>query len=132
MAASQSPSTFRLELKVFGEPLQVEGVKPDGAIRLDEMLPFFRKLDDAVIDRSVRREEQSGKKVSCQRGCSACCRAQPVPVTPAEAYALLRLVEALPEPRQTEIRQRFAERLQRLREAGLLPIYEHRSADTTV
>ena len=129
---SPPPSTFRLELKVFGEPLQIEGTRPETPIRLDELLPFFRRLDDAVIDRAVDREEKDGRKVSCQKGCSACCRAQPVPVTPAEAYALFLLVESLPEPRQTEIRARFADRVERLRAAGLLATYENRSSETTI
>ncbi len=123
--------TFRLELDIFGETVRVEGAKPAGRIRLDELLPFFRTLDDEVIDRAARRAEAQGKRVSCRKGCSACCRAQPVPVTPAEAYALLRLVEALPEARQSAIRQRFAERVQRLREAGLLEVYRDRVATTT-
>jgi maleate cis-trans isomerase/Fe-S-cluster containining protein len=57
--------------------------------------------------------------VSCSKGCAACCRAQPVPVTPPEAYALLRLVENLPEPRRADVRARFADRANRLRNAGL-------------
>src|SRR5436190_13985805 len=94
----------RIELKVYGEPLAVEGDAPEGPARLDEILPVFRKVDDAVIDRAIARAETGGEKVSCARGCSACCRAQPVPVTPPEASALARLVESLPEPRQAEVR----------------------------
>jgi|SRR5262245_23199476 len=114
---------LRIELKVFGEPLAFEESAPTGSIRLDELLPYFRRMDDAVIDRAVERVEARGERVSCARGCSACCRAQPVPVTPPEAYALLRLVEGLPEPRQSTVRAAFADRVRRLREAGLLETF---------
>jgi Fe-S-cluster containining protein len=122
---------LRIELKVFGEPLAFEGSAPNGSIRLDELLPYFRQLDDAVIDRAVQRVEARDERVSCARGCSACCRAQPVPVTPPEAYALLRLVESLPEPRQSEVRAAFADRVRRLREAGLLETFLSRDPEMT-
>jgi Fe-S-cluster containining protein len=69
--------------------------------------------------------------VSCRKGCPACCRAQPVPVTPPEAYALWRLVEDLPEPRREEIRARFANRVQRLRDAGLADGFLKRTGSLT-
>src|SRR5258707_14637586 len=100
-----------LKIRVQGEPVGVEADRPPERIRIDQALPFLRILDDKVIDIAVRK---NGKPISCSKGCSACCRAQPVPVTPTEAYALLRLVEALPEPRQSEVRARFADRVGRL------------------
>jgi Fe-S-cluster containining protein len=114
--------TVRLELRVLGERVAVEAEQPPDRARLDELLPLFRAIDNAVIDRAVERIG-AGEAVSCRKGCSACCRAQPVPVTPPEAYALLKLVEELPEPRRSEVRERFAERVRTLREAGLLARY---------
>jgi len=124
-----STASVRVALKVYGEPLTVEGDAPTGPARLDEILPAFCKVDDAVIDRAVARVEAGGEKVSCAKGCSACCRAQPVPVTPPEAYALFRLVESLPEPRRSEVKSAFADRTVRLRVAGLYDTYMHRDAD---
>jgi Fe-S-cluster containining protein len=115
--------TVRIELKVLGERIAVEAPQPPDPARLDQLLPLLRVIDDAVIDRAVRRAEADGRTVSCRKGCSACCRAQPVPVTPPEAYALLRLVEDLPEPRRTDVRERFADRVRRLRDAGLIDTY---------
>ena len=116
---SQQRPTIRLRLRILGEPLAVEAPGPPERVRLDEVLPLLRAIDDRAVDLAVRRSEAKGKTVSCRKGCSACCRAQPVPVTPPEAYALLRLVENLPEPRRAEVRARFADRVQRLRDAGL-------------
>ena len=110
---------IRVALKVFGEPLTIDGDVPLGAVRLDQVLPVLRAADNAVIDRAVARVEAAGERVSCAKGCATCCKAQPVPVTPPEAYALARLVEAMPEPRRSKVRAAFAANVVRLREAGL-------------
>jgi Fe-S-cluster containining protein len=115
--------TVRIELTVLGKPVPVEGAVPEGRIRVDELLPFLYAVDTAVIGAAVNAVEAAGKSVSCCKGCSACCRAQPVPVTPAEALALSRLVDALPEPRRTEVRSRFADRVERLKAAGLFDLF---------
>jgi Fe-S-cluster containining protein len=121
----------RVELRVLGESVAAEGAAPYGPVRLDEALPLMRALDDGAIALAVRRTEATGRSVSCCKGCSACCRAQPVPVTPAEAYALLRLVESLPEPRRTAVRERFADRVSRLEASGLHDVYLRRGGSLT-
>jgi Fe-S-cluster containining protein len=126
MSTPQSRPAVRLELRVLGERVAVEAPRPPDPARLDELLPLLRAIDDVVIGRAVRRAEADGRTVSCRKGCSTCCRAQPVPVTPPEAYALLRLVEGLPEPRRSEVRRRFGDRVQRLRDAGLIDTYRNR------
>jgi Fe-S-cluster containining protein len=123
--------TVRLQLRILGEPVAVEAPRPPKRVRLDEVLPLLRDIDDRAVDLAVRRTEADGKTVSCRKGCSACCRAQPVPVTPPEAYALLRLVENLPEPRRAAVRARFADRVQRLRDAGLADHFLQRDRDVT-
>jgi Fe-S-cluster containining protein len=115
-----------LKLRILGETVGISAEVPQGQVRLDQVLPLLRQIDDAAIDLAVHRSESAGKRISCCRGCSACCRAQPVPVTPAEAYALWRLVEALPEPRRSDVRARFADRARRLEEAGLADMFLNR------
>jgi Fe-S-cluster containining protein len=107
-------------LRILGELVAVEAPQPPERVRLDEVLPLLRDIDNRAVDLAVKRTEADGKTVSCRKGCSACCRAQPVPVTPPEAYALLRLVEGLPKPHRAEVRARFADRVRRLRDAGLV------------
>ena len=89
-------------------------------IRLDQVVPLLKILDDQAIGIAVA---ENGRPVTCAKGCSTCCRIQMVPVAPVEAYALLRYVEELPEPRRSEIRSRFADRVQRLTDAGLAHEY---------
>ena len=110
---------IQLVLRIDGEAVPVSAPQPPAQARLDELLPAQREIDNAAIAHAVHKAEAAGKHVACAKGCSACCRAQPVPVTPPEAYALLRLVDALPMPRRAEIEARFDDRAQRLREAGL-------------
>jgi Fe-S-cluster containining protein len=114
---------LRISLTVFDRPVAVEHPVPVGQVRPDELLPFAYALDNEVIGAAIGKVEADGKAVSCQKGCSACCRAQPVPVTPTEAFAIALLVESLPEPRQTQIRNRFSERVARLKAAGLVDLF---------
>ena len=117
---------IELVLRIDGEPLRVAAPQPPARARLDELLPAMQAIDNSAIDHAVRKAEASGAHVTCAKGCSACCRAQPVPVTPPEAHALLLLVEAMPAPRRREVEARFADRVGRLREAGLADAFLHR------
>jgi Fe-S-cluster containining protein len=111
----------RVQLQVLGQEIAAEIPRPAPTVRLDAVLPLLRELDDRAIDLAVAKvASEHGERVTCAKGCSACCRAQPVPVTPVEAYALWRLVKALPEPRRTAVRARFDANVAALQAAGLL------------
>ncbi len=113
----------RIALSVLGQSLVVEADAPTGTVRVEELLPLMYAVDNAIIDVAVKAIESDGRNVSCCKGCSACCRAQPVPITPPEAFALAQLVDALPEPRRSEVRARFADRVARLQAAGLFDLF---------
>jgi len=120
-------TSVRVQLKVLGQPIEAEVPMPPATVRLDAVLPLLRRLDDKAVDLAVAKTEaETGERVSCSKGCSACCRSQPVPVTPPEAYALWLLVSELPEPRQAEIRGRFAANVTALSEAGFIDRYLER------
>src|SRR5262245_5224970 len=112
-AFEQSPNV-RVVFAVNGKPVRVEARVPDRLVRFDELLPALRTMDDRLIDAAASESEAAGQRVSCAKGCSACCRSQPVPITPPEAFALARLVDALPEPRRTSVRAAFAAVAERL------------------
>src|SRR5262245_51451059 len=115
--------SLRVELTVFDRPVAVEGHVPAGQVRPDELLPFMSTARSADIASAVAQVEAGGKDVSRRRGCSACCRAQPVPVTPAEAHAIARFVESLPEPRRSQLTDRFKDRVAKLKSAGLFELF---------
>ena len=127
----QSSSQVRVEFRVAGRPVRIETQVPDRPARLDELLPALRTMDDRLIDAAVAKVEAEGERISCTKGCSACCRAQPVPVTPPETLALALLVEALPEPRRAAVRAAFAAAVERLRAAGLYEVYMRREEGIT-
>jgi Fe-S-cluster containining protein len=74
-------------------------------------------LDDKIVASAELDVQQQGKCVSCQKGCGACCR-QLVPLSPADARHIARLITNMPEPRKTEILSRFAAARQKLEETG--------------
>jgi Fe-S-cluster containining protein len=75
---------------------------------------------DAVVGAASKGiDEQGSRKISCKRGCGACCR-QLVPVAEVEAHQIRRVIDRQPEPRRTEILARFAAARRMLEVAGLL------------
>jgi Fe-S-cluster containining protein len=121
--AKQPGETVTAEVNLSGPDwrLQASMTVPTGATTLRQMLPMVRSLADTVVDVGVRRAEAQGQSISCKKGCGACCR-QLVPISQTEAQALVDLVEAMPEPRRSQIRARFAEARRKLETAGFLEV----------
>jgi Fe-S-cluster containining protein len=115
--------TVHLELRIGDATLESEITMPTAPIPLGPMLPLFRSLADGVVQVGVEAVEAEGRSVSCCKGCGACCR-QLVPIAEAEARRIAEVVEALPEPRRSVIRSRFAEARRRLEESGLIDVLQ--------
>jgi Fe-S-cluster containining protein len=111
--------TAHLGLSLAGRAVRADVTVPTKPIRIGEMLPVLQSLTDLVVGASAEAAEARGRMVSCAKGCGACCR-QLVPISEPEARRIRDLVEALPEPRRSEVRGRFAEARRRLEQAGLL------------
>jgi Fe-S-cluster containining protein len=104
--------------------VRVSMTVPKRPVALGDLLPILRSLAGAIVDQAVATETAEGKTISCRKGCGACCR-QIVPLTEIEARQIRDLVEALPEPRGTEVRNRFAAARRRLEESGLIEKLVH-------
>jgi len=115
----EAQRTGQVVLVVGGERLPLEFTVPARPVTVEQLLPILRGLSSLFSARGAVRSEAAGRPISCRVGCGACCR-QLVPLSPSEAGALARLVDALPEPRRGQIRGRFEEALQKLDAAGLL------------
>jgi len=115
----EAQRTGQVVLVVGGERLPLEFTVPARPVTIEQLLPILRGLSSLFSARGAVRSEAAGRPISCRAGCGACCR-QLVPLSPSEAGALARLVDALPEPRRGQIRGRFEEALQKLDAAGLL------------
>ena len=118
------------ELGVPGGVVRVETDVPMGSVPMEGLLPALQVTADALVSHAAAQSVGAGRPVSCAAGCGACCR-QLVPIAPAEARRLTALVEGLPEPRRSVVRERFGEALRRLGEEGLLPALERRGTSAT-
>ena len=95
-------------LTIRGEPVEMQMTVPVNPVKPQRMLPIFHKMTNAFVDQSVAAVESEGKTISCKAGCGACCR-QPVPISESEVYQIAELVKAMPEPRRSIVKQRFAD-----------------------
>lgn len=99
--------TGNIVLRINGEPVEMQMTVPATPVKPHRMLPIFQQMSSAVVDLCVDAAISAGKEISCKAGCGACCR-QAVPISEVEAYQIAELVDAMPEPRQSEVRRRFA------------------------
>ena len=90
---------------------------PTEPVPIETWLPFLHALANQAAKCAQEAVERAGKRVSCEKGCGACCR-QLVAISLVEARALAKLVADMPEPRQSEIRERFSAAARRLAQIG--------------
>ena len=109
--------TGRATLRIGAQPVDLEMTVPAAPVRLHRMLPVFQQLTDMFVEASAGLAATDGRTVSCKAGCGACCR-QAVPISEAEVQQIAELVAAMPEPRRSEIRARFAAGVERIRAIG--------------
>jgi len=107
-----------LKLKMGRYELQARLTVPAAPIKPQAVLPALQALVNAVVNAAERDLEGTGRTVSCKAGCGACCR-QAVPIAEVEAYHIHDVVEAMPEPRRSAVKARFADASARLRESDL-------------
>ncbi|MBI5441107.1 MAG: YkgJ family cysteine cluster protein [Deltaproteobacteria bacterium] len=112
-----------VDLALPGGTVRVEMDVPMGEVPMERLLPALRTTADAFVAYGAEMSAAAGKPVSCAKGCGACCR-QLIPLAHAEARAIAALVEELPEPRRSEMKERFEDALRRVEAAGLLPSLE--------
>lgn len=102
------------------DTVELKFTVPEGACPPESLLPGARALANDVAALGEARVRRQGLRISCTKGCGACCR-QLVPISPTEARALAALVASLPPERAAAVRQRFAAALERMESAGLPP-----------
>lgn len=99
--------TGRVVLRIGGYPVEMEMTVPAKPVKPHRMLPVFHQMASAIVDLSVDAVEAAGGRISCKAGCDACCY-QPIPLAEIEVYQIAELVESMPEPRRTKVKERFA------------------------
>lgn len=111
--------TAHVDLVLDEQSLHMQLTVPAGPATPGQLLHLLRGLTDAVVDSAVHRSAARGAPVSCRKGCGACCR-QLVPIAPSEAHRLRQVVQLMPEPRSSALRDRFEAARSRLADNGML------------
>ena len=112
---------FNLSITTTSGDIHAQIDIPTGFIAITDIVPVVRSLGEQAQELEVARTIESGKSISCQKGCAACCRIM-IPVSPPEAFALVDVVKTLPDAHRARIRQKLDDTRSRLKDAGLLPI----------
>ncbi len=98
--------TGNVRLSFGGVPLDLQMTVPAKPVKPQRMLPILQQMTNSFVGLAENALENAGGRISCQKGCGACCR-QAIPLAEIEAYQIAEMVKALPEPRRTEIVNRF-------------------------
>jgi len=101
--ADSGPFTATLRLTVGDLKVVHPIAVPSAAVPASDVVPALQLLVNAVVAKA-----ETGKAVSCRKGCGACCR-QLVPISRTEGERLLQVIEALPADRREVLLQRFAD-----------------------
>lgn len=92
-------------------------------VQLSALVPEAFKLADRIAGEAVEREAKRGSKVSCSKGCAACCRPLIRISIPEALYIYRRLLEAEASWRD-EILARFQKAGETLKQDGLASALE--------
>ena len=84
-----TPTTERYEIALNTPAGQLTTAieVPTGFVPITAIVPVVRRLGEEAQALEQARSIDSGKVVSCQKGCAACCRMM-VPLSPPEAFAI--------------------------------------------
>ncbi len=104
---------IEIDLKTRYGHVQGKLAIPPLPIRLSELAYSFLSMDERLIQMASTADTKAGNKISCAKGCSACC-SQLVPISPAEAFMLFEMVRSFPLNRKTAILEKFAQTNNRL------------------
>jgi len=111
---------LNLTVQTISGELDAHVTVPTGFIPITEIVPVMRSLGEQAQALEVAKAVQSGKDISCKKGCSACCQRIMVPISPPEAFALAEMMDRLPLDHRDRIEARLTTIRQRLKEAELL------------
>jgi Fe-S-cluster containining protein len=120
MSQSQNnaPEVLELEIQTPAGRLRGRLAVPPGPMRLAELSWNIMAISDKLVGQAIGREEREGRRISCCKGCGACCR-QVVPLSPPEAWMIADLVAGMGEGARSATCAAFASVAEALDRAGL-------------
>lgn len=109
--------TGNIRLSLGGEPLDLQMIVPAKPVKPQKLLPIFGQMSNSFVGMTEKAIENAGGKISCSKGCAACCR-QAIPLAEIEAYRVAEIIESMPEPRRSKMKNRFEKAWQHFYEIG--------------
>ena len=119
MSEAKAVERFDLSVRTPAGPVTATVEISTGFVPVTQIVPLLRRLGEQAQALEQQRTTASGLRISCAKGCAACCRML-VPVSAPEAFALRDMVAALPEARREAIQRALADATASLERAGLL------------
>jgi len=104
---------FEMELTVQASP-----VKPQ------RMLPIFQQVTNLYVEMGVAATKSEGVNVSCKKGCNACCYHM-IGLAEFETYHIAEIIEEMPEPQRSEVKERINKALKHFAETGWIERFEN-------
>ena len=95
---------LRMDLPVLDEVLPLTIDVPQREIRLAEIVPLIRAIDDRVVPVYLRAAAAEGRTIYCRKGCNGCCDRYLIICSPAEMYYQMEFIEAMPPDRRSAVR----------------------------
>ncbi len=99
--------------------LEAEIFLPKGQERLVVLAYKMLGISSEVADMAALAASKYGHKVSCQKGCGACC-SQLVPLSPPEAAMIYEFVSTMAESQKSAVLKGFSSAIRRLERSNLL------------
>ena len=124
MTMPLSSERLNLSINTTSGEMHAQVDVPTGVIPITDIVPVLRSLGEQAQALEVSKTLQTGKSISCQKGCAACCQRIMVPVSPPEAFGLADMMKTLPQDHRERIEHRLTETRARLHTAGLLPLLQ--------
>lgn len=132
---SEKPNTIRLlasdqklpdgcvlvetEVPYNHQPVLLRAAVPVGLARLPDVMPLARAICDEFVRRIIRGVSDAGRKITCSKGCGACCSSFLVPMTVPEAMRLMEDIQAIPPAQKRRLEPRFLQAEKKLVESDL-------------
>jgi Fe-S-cluster containining protein len=110
---------FNIALKTPAGELSTSVEAPSNLVPMTAIVPLTRRLAEEATAMEEAQARETGRQVSCRKGCAACCRML-VPVSAPEAFALKSVIDSLPEERRKTLLDKLGAARARLEETGLL------------
>jgi len=92
---------------------------PAGPARLQDAAGLARAICDDLVRRIIRGVQDAGGKITCAKGCGACCSSFLVPMTVPEALRLIEELQALPQRERRRLEPLFLRAERKLAESDL-------------